>query len=373
MTWTAIRRRGIPDVAAERLTMRIVQAYSSKLEATGRQILLIVRGDREGDRRQRTIDGCARCFVLSTDRPTSARRVLWELTDPPTDRYRWRWPYDVRVAGNRYIQDTAGRKTVLARIAQGNLGIDDRIGPWNGSFWSGLRASGAIRRGPGTEWRVWERPHGELLADISEMPLMHRLEPRAGKHGQRRLRRCYAAFLPAEQSTERSLLAGLFAGAVLCADGGENWLELPDDQRVRSILEEWGMPFRPLEPIRGRHVVWVSPFFGALVAHLMPPHSAARMSSITKAGGCPYLAVVLWEMAIARKNRRYMPFPDALPFGISKATFFRRGWHRRDLHKAGWLDLGIRIVPKCRDLMVDWHSRKTAERQGPSCDPCISP
>ena len=51
------------------------------------------------------------------------------------------------------------------------------------------------------------------MADLSEMPLMHKLEPKPSKGGQRRLRRCYAAFLPAEDKTGPSVLAGLFAGA----------------------------------------------------------------------------------------------------------------------------------------------------------------
>ena len=334
------------------------------IEETGRKILLIVRGDREGDRRRRTIDGCARCFVLATDHPTAARRVLWELTDPPTDRYRWSWPYNMRVAGNRYIQDTAGRKTVLARIEQGNLGIEDRIGPWNGSFWTGLKASGAIRQGPGTEWRVWERSHGELLADISEMSLMHRLEPRAGKHGQRRLRRCYAPFLPAEQSTERSLMAGLFAGAAMRDADGEQWLELPAGGAAQAILTDWGIPFSTLERPKGRRILRVSPLFGALVAHLMPPRSAGRIRAVRKAGGCPILACVLWKMAMSVKGRRRMPFRDAVPFGVSRATQFRRGWNKLDLHRMGWLDYGIRVPPKLRELLGDWLHRRTCERHG---------
>ena len=306
--------------------------------------------------------------MLTTDRPTTNRQFIWDLTDPPPEFFNWRWPYNVRVADKRYILDTAGRKAVIARIVKGDLGIDDKVGLWNGSFWAGLRLSGVLRQGPGTEFRIWERQHQELIADLSEMPLMKKLEPKAAKHGQRRLRRCYAAYLPSDPATERSLLAGLFAGAVVRNAGGETWMELPDKQDVRAVLEDWGIPFSPLEIAKGRRLLRVSPLFGQLVMHLMPPHSAKRMLSIQQAGGCPYLSVVLWQMALTRKNYRYLPFPEALPFGICRATFFRRGWHRRELNKAGWLDLGIRVTPKLRELLDNWYQRKASERHARSTD-----
>ena len=187
----------------------------------------------------------------------------------------------------------------------------------------------------------------------------------AAKHGQRRLRRCYAALLPPEEPTGRSALAGLFAGAALREAEGESWLDLPDDEGVKSVLGEWGIPFLPRERPRGRRMVLASPLFGALVAHMMPPRSAGRILGIRKPGGCPYLSVVLWEMTMAGRNRRYMPFPDALPFGGSKATFFRRGWRRRGMHMAGWVDLGIRITPRLRQLLVEWLDRRLAERREP--------
>jgi hypothetical protein len=74
-------------------------------------------------------------------------------------------------------------------------------------------------------------------------------------------------------------------------------------------------------------------------------------------------------MAMAKRGQTYMPYPDALPFGISKATFFRRGWRRRDLHKSGWLELGIRITPQLRELMVEWFQKRTSERNENTCDP----
>ena len=164
-------------------------------------------------------------------------------------------------------------------------------------------------------------------------------------------------------------MAGLFAGAVL-RDGGDGaWLELPDNEEVRAVLNEWGMPFLPFERPKGRRIVHISPLFAMLVVHLMPPHSAKRIRAIKKAGGCPFLSVVLWEMAMSRMGRRYMPFPSALPFGCSKATFFRHRWRRRDLHKAGWLELGIHMSTALRELLVEWHQRRTCERNGSKYDP----
>ena len=322
------------------------------------------------NQRRRIVDALARCYVLETDRivydkavVVSCRSII-PYIDPVDDPYSHWWPwvyawqYPFGVAPVMAVR----RKEVLQRIAKGKLSIDDKLGVWNGSFWCGLRLSGAIRKGPGTELNVWEKPRRELMADLSEMPLMHRLEPKPSKGGQRRLRRCYAAFLPAEDKTGRSVLAGLFAGAVLRNGGDGVWLELPDGEEVRAVLNEWGMPFLPFERPKGRRIVHISPLFALLVVHLMPPNSAIRIRAIKKAGGCPFLSVVLWEMAIGRKNRRYMPFPSALPFGCSKATFFRHRWRRRDLHKIGWLELGIRMPTGLRELLTEWFEQRTCER-----------
>ena len=333
------------------------------------------------DRKRRIVDALARCFVLQTDRVVydrkmfvSCRSIIPHL-DPVTDPESQWWPWIFRQKypfGVTPVME-ARRKEVLQRIAQGSLGIEDRMGVWKGSFWHGLRLSGAIRQGTGTEFRIWERAHPKLVADLAEMPLTKRLEPKATKRGQRRLRRCYAALLPPEDPTGAAALAGLFAGAVLLDAGGESWLELPAHDGVKGLLTDWGMPFVALERTKGGPVVRVSPLFAMLVAHLMPPHSAVRISGIWKAGGCPRLSAILWQMVLARRNRRYMPFPDALPFGCSKATFFRRDWRRRDLHKAGWLEIGIRMTPKLRGLLIEWFERRTHERMERACNPAAQP
>ena len=329
------------------------------------------------NRHRRITDALARCFVLDTDRIQYDRKMivscrsLIPYMEPVADPDSKWWPSEYRRKYPTCVTPVkkVTRKEALKRIAEGNLGIDDKLGIWNGSFWHGLKLSGTLRRGVGTEFRIWERLHEELVADLSEMPLMKRLEAKAAKHGQRRLRRCYVALLPPENPMGASTLAGLFAGAALREDAGGTWMELPDGDAIKAILGDWGIPFRPAEYPKDRKVVRVSPLFGALASSLMPPRSADRFRSIRNAGGCPYLSAVLWEMAVARKNSRYMPFPDALPFGCSKATFFRRGWHRRDLHKAGWLALGIRITPKLRGLMVGFFQRRTCERNGHAYDP----
>jgi len=325
------------------------------------------------DRRRRVIDAFARCCILTTDRPVPDFKKIWPYQDilpfldavTSPDQGWWTQTYRRRIPPPSVIGQ-AVRKAALERITQGNLGIEDRLGVWNGSVFHGLKLSGALRKGPGTEFTIWARP--ELVADLSEMPLMHKLEPKAAKHGQRRLRRCYAAFLPPEDPIGRSVLAGLFAGAILRNADGEEWLELPGTQGVKTILSEWGIPCLPFERPMGKRVLHVSPLFGALVAHIMPPHSAGRIQCIRKAGNCPYLPAILWEMAMTKKHSRYMPFPNALPFACSKSTFFRRGWRRRDMHKAGWLELGIHVTPRLRELLVEWFERRSCELRGRTYD-----
>jgi hypothetical protein len=326
-----------------------------------------VAGRPKRDHQRRMLAAVARLYVLATDRPRGKWAAAMALADPPSDpRCAWRPFFPM---GHWFIREQLGRRKALGRIAEGSLGIEDRIGPWNGSFWAGLRMSGAIRKGPGTEWIIWEPAHRDLVADIEAMPLMHRLEPRASRSGQRRLRRCYATLLPPEDATGRSLIAGLFAGAVMRGDSGEQWLELPAGGDVQAILLDWGIPFLPRERQKGRSVVLVSPLFAMLVAHLMPPRSAGRIRTVRKAGGCPLLPAILWKMALSVKGRRRVPFPDAVPFGISRASQFRRGWNKLDLHRMGWLDYGIRVPPKLRELLVDWLRRRECERHSRPYDP----
>ena len=345
---------GFPDAFDEHLTMPL-NITLPPMSAMSRKIVEFLEQDRlrkEGPV-LRLIDAAARCFVLASDRPLQGRPIALE---PHID-----WSQgDVSTSQGRLYE--IGRKRIVDRIKQGNLGIEDQLGVWNGSFWHGLRLSGALKKGRWSEWDIWEKAHQELIADLAEMPVFGRLEPKVNKSGLRRLRRCHAIYLPPEKETERSVVAGLFSGAAL-RTGCEAWMELPDEEAVKQVLDEWGILHQPIKTPQGRQRVRISPFFAALFCGLMPRHSAQRILSIKKAGGCPLLSVIYWQMVMSGKGRRYMPFWDALPFGCSKATFFRRGWRRKELHRIGWVDLDINIVPKLRKLMVEWFQRKKAERE----------
>ena len=354
-----------------------------KMELKGKELRLRLFGDPVGDMQKRVLLGCARCFVLLSDRPAKVigMKELVSVTDPPPDTHDYTLPWRCHyyVADRRYVWENTGRKLTIERISQGNLGIEDKLGVWTGEFWCGLKLSGALKKSVGTEFVIWEKGHGDLIEDLIEMPLMKRLEPTASRSGLRRLRRCYAAYLPPVDPLGAAVLAGLLTGAALHEANDETWLNVPDNEAVRAFLNGWGLPFRTAR-LHGRNRLLVSPLFGVLVAHLMPPHSARRMLAIKRAGDCPYLSAVLWEMALSRRYCPYMPFATALPYGCSKATFFRKGWHRADLHKAGWLSFGIRISDRFRAVLVTWYERQINERKerqatadGISPEPSASP
>ena len=209
---------------------------------------------------------------------------------------------------------------------------------------------------------MWERSHKELVADLEGMHVTGVFESRPTLSGLRRLRRCPSMYLPLEEPDCPSVLAGVFAGAVMREVDGESWLDLPGSDGIQELLGRWTIHCVP-QSHRGDPVLRVSPFYAALAVHLMPPHSRKRILSVKRAGGCPFLAVVYWQMAMNRRFMRYMPFHDALPFGCSKATFFRRRWRRRELWRHACA-MGITgVAPRLRDLMVRWFEARAAERQ----------
>jgi hypothetical protein len=59
-----------------------------------------------------------------------------------------------------------------------------------------------------------------------------------------------------------------------------------------------------------------------------------------------------------------LPFADALPFGISRRSFFRHGWRRRELHRRAVLEYGILSVnPRLRNRMEQWFEEHQIRRK----------
>ena len=304
---------------------------------------------RETEHRERrtrwveaVLSAAAKACVLETDRPWG--RVPFVLPSLPEE---------LPQPTLRQMQIVGGVRAVLRRIGQGGLGTDGRMGTWTPGFLCGLRMSGALRP-DGKAWAVWARTHRELLSDIETMPVPHRLEPRAGRNGVRRLRRCPAMLLPASDPRGADVVAGLFAGAALRNQRDGRWLELPGTDAVKALLDEWTILSSDRGRFRGRARIGVSPFFGALFAHLMPVNSRERIIGLKRPATCPRLPVLYWEWAFSRKGNRMLPSKEALPFACSRRTFFRRGWSRKGLHQQA-IDAGIcHVDPRLRELMARW-------------------
>ena len=201
-----------------------------------------------------------------------------------------------------------------------------------------------------------------MLNDLADMKLCRRLESCAGRNGIRRLRRCPAPFLPPESPNGPRVIAGLFAGAVLREHQGEQWLQIPTCQDVQELLRLWSIFPSHSILFRGKPLLLISPFYGALFADLMPPHSAARIQELARPGDCPMLPLIYWDLAWSRPHRRW-PAAGELPFSCSRATAYRHGIRRRELHRSTVIDRGITgVSDSLRARMREWIERYHVER-----------
>ena len=248
-------------------------------------------------------------------------------------------------------------KAAIVRLRQGKLGIEDKLGYWTGGFLHGLKLSGAIAQKEPGRYRVDSKLYPEVVGDISNWSLAGRLGS-PDRNGRRRLVACPAVtHLPAEDPEGAAVIAGMFAGARLSEINGEFWLELPDDAHTRQILTAWTILHYPSRLINRRNYIKVSPFYAPLFADLMPEHSRVRILRIQNPAMCPLLPILYWDwlFSMLKEQMPVLPFADALPYGISRRSFFRHGWRRKGLHRQAVLEVGILTVdPRLRNRLANW-------------------
>jgi hypothetical protein len=183
-------------------------------------------------------------------------------------------------------------------------------------------------------FRVDANAHPELVEDIANWHIAGKLGSDDG-FGRRRLVGCLATLLPPVDPIGASVLAGLFAGARLIEIDEEQWFEFSASDQAKALLDSWTILYEPSNAIRtNKNMLRVSPFYAALFADLMPAHSKQRILSLRRPAMCPLLALLYWDWLYSpiKPNERILPFPNALPFGCSRRTFYRRGWKRKELH-----------------------------------------
>jgi len=313
--------------------------------------------ERRKARHAAFLTAIARAYVLVDARAHQRRdgvKLVWSedlgYPDPPTE-------CQMRYAG--------APKAAIARLRQGNLGIESKLGCWTGEFLLGLKLSGALAEKEPGRYRIDSKLHPQLIGDIQNWILAGRLGS-PDRDGRRRLIACPAVtHLPADDPQGASVMAGLFAGARLSLIGGEQWLVLPDEEPIRQLLKDWTILHYPFRCIQRRSYIKVSPFSAPLFADLMPGQSRDRILRIRKPAMCPLLPITYWELgfSLLKTGRRVLPFADALPFGISRRTFFRQGWRRRELHRKAVQELGILSVDaRLRSRMEQWFERHEQER-----------
>ena len=233
-------------------------------------------------------------------------------------------------------------------------GLDGAMSPWTGGFWTGLRLSRALvaHRGypriqPGRPW---------LEADLERLPIPGRLSP-PDQDGRRWLVRCQAWRVTPADSFGADVLAGLFSGARREDDeDGATWLAVPCNESVRRLLDYWKIPI--MKGTRPDQLL-VSPFWGAILPGYMPPACAGSML-VRRAGGCPLIPAVLYDLLWGPSPRHGYVMPvraNELPFLCSHATRIRRGWTRDYLRRTAALTGMLYVPSEMRHLLKQWRTR----------------
>jgi hypothetical protein len=269
----------------------------------------------------------ARAYVLADPKAHLKPQVAWPYIKAAVPGYLWPTICSLHYAG--------APQAALARLRKGELGIENEMRPWTPEFFLGLRLSGALQEKEAGRFRIDATVHQELVEDISKWPIAGRLGTDDG-FGRRRLVGCLVTLLPAVDPQGESVLAGLFTGAPLIKIDGEQWLEFPASDQVKSLLDTWTILHESSKAMKkGKEMLRVSPFYAALFMDLMPNCSKERVLKLRRPAMCPLLALLHWEWLFAplKTHMRILPYADALPFGCSRRTFYRRGWKRKELHQ----------------------------------------
>jgi hypothetical protein len=168
------------------------------------------------------------------------------------------------------------------------------------------------------------------------------------------LTKCHAWRLPAKDLYAPDVLAGLLAGARRQQHNDGIWLSLPRTEAVARLLGWWHLSV--MEGATPNELL-VSPFYGVLLSPHMPAACAMSMM-VKKAGACPLLPMVIYNMLYGPGNAEegYLLPPKAglLPYLCSHPTRARRGWTREFLYQAS-VKLGVHHIPlEQRRLIEVW-------------------
>src|SRR5205823_4080838 len=126
--------------------------------------------------------------------------------------------------------------------------------------------------------RLW------LEEDLERIAFPGHLSP-TDRQGRRWLMSCHAWRLSPRSLYGADVLAGVLAGAKRQRFADSIWLVLPRSPSVVSLLDSW-----KLSVCEGanKSELWVSVFYGALLARRMPVATAKSMV-VKRAGACPLL------------------------------------------------------------------------------------
>ncbi|MFC1462147.1 hypothetical protein ACFLQU_00945 [Verrucomicrobiota bacterium] len=293
---------------------------------------------------ERFLDACAKAMIVNDAHAHSNRRSI--LPYWGSER---RWIID-----DYLLRLSGGRKGIEERIEQGNLGIEDQLGEFTGDFILGLGMSGLLRQRPAPNSSYYRvRQDRRFMDALDATSIPHRFS--TWHTGALYLSNCPLLLLPPEGNQERQL-AGLLGGAEIVTLDQEEWLSVPSSREILALLDGWGIPFIEKKSHRKNRLL-VSPFYGALLSVFMPDALAAEILALKHPAQCPLLSVVYYQRILSGPYRQFITHKNCLPFGMGRASFFRKGWKRRDIDRRGILELGVtHIPPEMRGIIVRWYA-----------------
>lgn len=302
----------------------------------------------EESRRRAIVDAAAKVLVLRGYGPHARARVVNGLL-----------PRGLRVHSDNALRvATGGWRRLAGRLGEGGLFAPGELGQWGEGLMVGLRLSGALRQlrvGERARLGTWSigplglRP-GLELAMMGGFPFSGEAKV-AGQ--ELMVYRFWAGNLGAADPGGEAVVAGLLMGAIPVGHVRRSWLGVPSSPACRGLLDSWGIPraFVGHQLAKRRVVDLVSPFWGALLAHLMPGDMAGWFSEFKSPGQCPLLPWAFLRMAGGRVSDE---FPKGgLPYLVTRDVLYDAGVRLGEVHERAVRELGLaRVDPRLRKAWV---------------------
>lgn len=219
--------------------------------------------------------------------------------------------------------------------------------PLNASFILGLKIGGGLRYGNNNNYYLPVHLRELIAEDFSEHGYYHQIR---SKNGRWWLTSAASTECVSKPTNDTSMLAGIFS----CMRYEEDYGLVPYSDFLSEILKKKSIPFE----VMGEEIK-LSPFYYALYAAAMPNALGSRFLDKKY----PYLSAILagtyWELLL--KDEGYiMSSRLSLPYGCSRAMFYKHGFHVKDIDRYRQ-ELGIFSIDNSIREMIAWWYAESKE------------